>query len=124
MTPERLFDRRWALTLLDRVIGLLGEEYAHAGKSPLFERLKDALIGESVRPTYAQVAADLGMTEVAIKVAAHRLRKNSYPAAPRDGTTRSPRLTRLTMNSGCSLRPCAVIEKMRVTFSLVFVRTG
>ena len=75
MTPERLFDRRWALTLLDRVIGLLGEEYARAGKTPLFERLKDALIGESVGPTYARIAADLGMTEAAIKVAAHRLRK-------------------------------------------------
>lgn len=75
MTPERLFDRRWALTLLDRVIGLLGDEYARAGKTPLFERLKAALLGESVGPTYAQSAADLGMTEGAIKVAAHRLRK-------------------------------------------------
>jgi RNA polymerase sigma factor (sigma-70 family) len=75
MTAERLFDRRWALTLLDRVINMLGDEYAQAGKTPLYERLKVALTGESDGMSYVQVAADLGMTEGAIKVAAHRLRK-------------------------------------------------
>src|SRR5262249_33649855 len=44
-TPERLFERRWALTLLDRVIARLGERYAEQGKRDLFERLKGVLTG-------------------------------------------------------------------------------
>ncbi len=75
MTAERLFERRWTLTLLDRVLGSLSDEYAGVGKTPLFERLKVALIGEANGLSYAQMAADLGMTEGAVKVAAHRLRK-------------------------------------------------
>lgn len=74
MTAERLFDRRWALTLLDRVIGSLGEEYARAGHKALFEHLKVVLIGEPTGMSYAQMANELGMTEGAAKVAAHRLR--------------------------------------------------
>ena len=75
MTPERLFERRWALTLLDRVMALLADEYAQAGKRPLFERLKDTLAGETGGATHGEVAADLGMTEGAVKAAAHRLRQ-------------------------------------------------
>ncbi len=74
-TAERLFERRWALTLLDRVLGMLAEEYARAGKSSLFERLQPTLVDDAKSTSHAAIAAGLGMTEGAVKVAAHRLRK-------------------------------------------------
>jgi RNA polymerase sigma-70 factor (ECF subfamily) len=73
MTAEKLFDRRWALTLLDRVLARLGGELADAGKAAQFEALKFCLGGE--RHAYAEVARTLGMSEGAVKVAAHRLRE-------------------------------------------------
>jgi RNA polymerase sigma factor (sigma-70 family) len=75
MTPERLFDRRWALTLLDQVLQRLGEEMARAGKAVWFDRLKPALLGARGSDPYGQIAAELGMTEGAVKVAVHRLRQ-------------------------------------------------
>jgi DNA-directed RNA polymerase specialized sigma24 family protein len=72
-TPERIFDRRWALTLLDRAFARLRDEYGLAGKGDLFEALRPALAGDRGAP-YVEVAARLGMTEGAVKVAAHRLR--------------------------------------------------
>jgi RNA polymerase sigma-70 factor (ECF subfamily) len=73
-TPERLFERRWALALLDQVLGRLRGHYETAGQAALFEHLKGALTGETDGP-YAEVAVALGMTEGAVKVAAHRLRQ-------------------------------------------------
>jgi RNA polymerase sigma factor (sigma-70 family) len=73
ITPEKLFDRRWALTLLDRVLVRLGGELAAVGKAAQFEALKFCLSGE--KHAYAEVARGLGMTEGAVKVAAHRLRE-------------------------------------------------
>lgn len=73
LTAEKLFDRRWALTLLDRVLARLGAELEDAGKSAQFEALKFCLSGKT--HAYAEVAAALGMTEGAVKVAAHRLRE-------------------------------------------------
>ena len=73
MTAEKLFDRRWALTLLDRVLARLGGELADAGKAAQFEALKFCLGGE--KHAYAEVALALGMSEGAVKVAAHRLRE-------------------------------------------------
>ena len=77
-TPERLFERQWALTLLDQVLSALRAEYAADGKEPLFEQLKSFLTGET-SASYAAVAPQLGMSEGALKVAAHRLRQ-SYRA--------------------------------------------
>ena len=74
-SPHRLFERRWVLTLLDRVLDRLEGEVNHNKKKPLFERLKPILMGESDASSYAQVGAELGMTEGAVKAAAHRLRK-------------------------------------------------
>jgi RNA polymerase sigma-70 factor (ECF subfamily) len=74
-TPERLFDRRWALTLLEHVLERLEREVNRESKGPLFERLKPSLMGESDAASYAQIGAELGMTEGAVRVAAHRLRK-------------------------------------------------
>jgi RNA polymerase sigma-70 factor (ECF subfamily) len=72
-TPERLFDRRWALTLLDLVLDRLGDEMNRARKGPLFDRLKAALLGEQ-SASYARLAEELTMTEGAVRVAVHRLR--------------------------------------------------
>src|SRR4051794_15033615 len=70
-TPERLYDRRWALTLLDRALDRLERSMADRGKAPLFDRLKPTLLGDSEVVAYAQVASELGMREGAVKVAAH-----------------------------------------------------
>lgn len=74
LTPEALFDRRWALALLDRVLHRLAGEMEQAGRSPLFDRLKPALLGDDKALAYGEVAEQVGMTEGAVKVAAHRLR--------------------------------------------------
>ena len=74
-TPERVFDRRWALTILDQVLARLGAEYAASQKNRLWEQLQPYLTGTAGAPTYAAVAAVLGMTEGAVKVAVHRLRQ-------------------------------------------------
>ena len=74
-TPERLFERRWALTLLDRVIARLGERYAAQGKRELFECLKGVLTGVGSADENAALAAQLGLSEGALKVAVHRLRR-------------------------------------------------
>jgi RNA polymerase sigma-70 factor (ECF subfamily) len=74
LTPERLFERRWALTLLDQVLAQLGEEFRQSDKGLLFEHLKVFLTGEKDTLSYRQVADELGLTEGAVKVAVHRLR--------------------------------------------------
>jgi len=73
-TPERVFDRQWALGLLDRALGGLREEYTGSGRAKLFDALKDCLPGGAAVP-YADLAGRLGMTEGAVKVAVHRLRQ-------------------------------------------------
>jgi RNA polymerase sigma-70 factor (ECF subfamily) len=75
VTAERIFERRWALTLLDRVLDRLVAEYAVAGKALLFEQLKDCLTAPDSARSYAELAATLAMTEGAVKVAVHRLRR-------------------------------------------------
>ena len=82
-TPERLFERRWALTLLDQVLTRLSEEYETTGKRALFEQLQGCLMGDSDLLPYAELAARLGMTEGAVKVVVHRLRKR-YRGVLRD----------------------------------------
>ena len=74
-TPERIYQRRWALALLDRVLARLQEEYAMKGRAALFDALKGVLTGEAETRPYAEIAAALGLNEGAVKVAAHRLRR-------------------------------------------------
>jgi RNA polymerase sigma-70 factor (ECF subfamily) len=74
LTPERLFDREWAMELLGRVLARLEAEGAAAGRSALFERLRPALQGDAQAPPYRALAAELNTTEGAVRVAAHRLR--------------------------------------------------
>jgi len=73
-TPERIFERRWALSMLERVIGRLRDEFVHHGRPEHFERLKVFLLGESEAP-YAALAHEMNTSEGALKVAIHRLRK-------------------------------------------------
>ncbi len=81
--PERLFDREWALALLDRVIARLADECERDGKAELFAHAKGFLTaGQDVLP-YADAARALGLEEGALRVAVHRLRKR-YRALLRD----------------------------------------
>jgi len=75
LTAEKLFARRWALTMLDQVLARLREEFAQKGKAKLFDCLRVFLLGEQNALPHSRVAQDLGMTEGAVKVAAHRLRR-------------------------------------------------
>ncbi len=74
LTPERLFERAWAVTLLARVREQLGEHFARAGKRERFEKLASYLPGGQERESYAEIAAKLGTTEGALRVELHRLR--------------------------------------------------
>src|SRR5690606_29056643 len=74
-TPERLFERRWALTLLDLVLDRLREEYCANGKPELFDELKQFLPGGTAEAAYLDVGKRLGMNESAVKTAVHRLRR-------------------------------------------------
>jgi RNA polymerase sigma-70 factor (ECF subfamily) len=74
LSADRIYERRWALTLLEQVLGRLGAEYKAAGKLALFDRLKELLAGESGQPSQAKIAGEFGMTENAVKQAFHRLR--------------------------------------------------
>ncbi len=73
-TPEALFERQWALTLLQQAQGQLRSEFEKRGKVHVYERLQGFLAGKSHESTMAQAAAELDMTEVAVKVAVHRMR--------------------------------------------------
>jgi RNA polymerase sigma-70 factor (ECF subfamily) len=75
MTPERIFERHWALTLLDRTVNRLGNEFAAAGKADQFEQLKGFLTAERGAISHAEVAPRLGLSEGALRVAVHRLRR-------------------------------------------------
>lgn len=75
LTPERLFERQWALTLLEQVLARLKDEMSRADKGGVFERLKVFLTGEKKTAPYRQLGEDLGLTEGAVKVAVHRLRR-------------------------------------------------
>jgi RNA polymerase sigma-70 factor (ECF subfamily) len=74
-TPEKIYERHWALALLKQTLDHLCREYEAAGKGVLFEQLQGSLTGEKNLPPYAELAIRLGMTEGAIKVAVHRLRQ-------------------------------------------------
>ena len=75
LTPEKVFERRWALVLLENVLARLHAESAQAGKANSFDRLKGFLTGEQSGVTYGQLAVELNTSEGALKVAVHRLRR-------------------------------------------------
>lgn len=74
-TPERFFERRWALALLEATMRRLREEADRAGTAGRFETLSRYLTGEEPGKPYGEVASNLGISEAAVKVAVHRLRR-------------------------------------------------
>ena len=75
LTPEQIFEHRWAQTLLQRALDRLAAEYVKIDKAALFEALKDFQPRQPGAPTYAQIGAGLGTTEAAVKSAMQRLRE-------------------------------------------------
>jgi len=75
LTAERLFERQWALTLLDQAVDQLQDEYAAGGKAEQFEQLKPVLTAGHSSFNYAEIASQLSLSEDAARQAAHRLRK-------------------------------------------------
>ena len=104
LSPDKLYDRAWAVTMLERVIARLRDENTNEGKAGLFGELKPFLmVGKSAIP-YAQVADSLKLTEGAVRVAVHRLRVR-YRELLRDEV-------RQTISD-----PAQVEEEMRTLFS-------
>jgi RNA polymerase sigma factor (sigma-70 family) len=104
LSPDKLYDRAWAVTLLERVIARLRDENVAEGKAKVFERLKPFLmVGKSAIP-YGEAATGLGLTEGAVRVAVHRLRR------------RYRELLREEISQTLS-DPAQVEEEMRALFS-------
>ncbi len=74
-SPDKLFEKQWALTLLSHVLERLEREYHADGKADLFTALKQTLLGVRETQPYAELALKLGISETAVKVTVHRLRK-------------------------------------------------
>lgn len=75
LDAAKLFERRWVTVLFDRVLERLEEEFRDSGKGGLFDRLKGSLLAEETAPGYAQIAAELGHSEAAVKQTVHRMRR-------------------------------------------------
>ncbi|MGB9473780.1 MAG: sigma-70 family RNA polymerase sigma factor [Candidatus Udaeobacter sp.] len=75
VTAEQIYERRWASTVLERVLGLLKNEYVAAGKAALFDSLTQLLPDEPGAPSQADIAGQLGMTANAVRQAFHRFRQ-------------------------------------------------
>ena len=75
LSPDQIFDRRWAQTVMERALNRLHKEYEAGGKAALFEQLKDIQPGEHGESSYAEIGVRLGLAEGTIASAAHRLRK-------------------------------------------------
>jgi len=75
ITPERVFEQRWAWAVLDRVLQLLRERYEAEGQGALFDELKGALTGRPEAGDYAEIALKFNMQPGAVAVATHRLRR-------------------------------------------------
>jgi len=82
-TPEKLFERRWAIAVIDGAMARLQQEFASAGKGPWFEQLRGFLVEGAEGRSYAEVAARLDMSEDAVRKAAQRLR-HSFRRAVRE----------------------------------------
>jgi RNA polymerase sigma-70 factor (ECF subfamily) len=88
LTPEKLFERKWAMTLLEAVVQRLQREYESAGKDRLFLALRFSIAGEKAAEPYAKLSAKLGLSEPALRVAVHRLRQR-YRQLLRDEIART-----------------------------------
>ena len=75
LAADQIYERRWALSVLDQALARLGDEHRAAGTSPLFDQLQKSLTNEPDRPSPADTAHELGMTESAVRQASYRLRQ-------------------------------------------------
>jgi RNA polymerase sigma-70 factor (ECF subfamily) len=75
LSADRIYDRRWALTLLDEAMARLKEEFTAAGRADEFKHLKSCLTADRGTIAYAEIARALDTSEGAARVAVHRLRK-------------------------------------------------
>lgn len=75
LTPEKIFDKQWALALLQQVMERLRDEYQRSGRGEQFLRLQSYLTGNDSGVAYRQLAGELNLSESAVKVAVHRLRR-------------------------------------------------
>ena len=75
LDAEKLFERRWAMTLLEQVLARLEQEFVALGNAALFAELQVFLLGEKAETSHADIAAKLGLTEGAVKSAVYRLRR-------------------------------------------------
>jgi RNA polymerase sigma-70 factor (ECF subfamily) len=73
-TPERIYERRWTLTVLDRAMAELSKKYRQSGRRELYLRLKPCLTGENSL-SYREIGEALGVSEGSLRIAVHRLRK-------------------------------------------------
>jgi RNA polymerase sigma factor (sigma-70 family) len=76
LSPEKVFEQRWAVTLLEQVYEDLRHDYERDGKGDLFAALRFSLMGERSQVPYTELAERLKMNEGAVKVAVHRLRQS------------------------------------------------
>jgi RNA polymerase sigma-70 factor (ECF subfamily) len=83
-TPETLYERRWALTVIDRVLNDLRSEWKADGRTAEFDALKSCLLGMNPPGGYAAIAARLDTSEGAVKTAVHRLRRKFQAALRKD----------------------------------------
>ena len=74
-TPETLYERRWALTIIDRVLAALRRDSEADGRAAEFDAIKACMLGRAASGSYAAIAARLAVSEGAVRVAVHRLRK-------------------------------------------------
>jgi len=78
LSPDKLFERQWALALLDQVLAPLEKEFCETGKAGLFQQLRVFLVAGRGEVSYGEVAAELGLTGEAVKKAVHRMRHRYY----------------------------------------------
>ena len=75
LDAAKLYERRWVTTLFDQVLARLEQEYRDSDKKELFDGLKSSLLAEDNGPSYAQLGAQLGLTESTVKQIVHRMRR-------------------------------------------------
>ena len=75
LTPEQIYERRWALTVLEQVLARLRDEYRSAGNVRFFDQMKKMLTDDPDRPSQGEIATEFDMTENAVKQAFYRLRQ-------------------------------------------------
>jgi RNA polymerase sigma factor (sigma-70 family) len=77
-SPDKLFERRWAVALLDQVLARLEQEFREAGKAELFQRLRGFLVAGTGEESYAEVGAQLGLSGEAVRKTLQRMRHRYY----------------------------------------------